>query len=168
MFLTVTVWLFASWTILYSAPYPHPEEVYAIGFTAENSTEFSPYQIAPQLRAYREQLDVFAEYAAVCFQTANVVLDQEPVESSVARTVEGTFKMLGVVPAMGRSFLPEEYRPGGDDVAILSHKFWQERFRADPQVLGRTIQIDDRICRVVGVLPENKGIPVFYSAVYRP
>ena len=168
MFLTVTVWLFAGWTILYSAPYPHPEEVYAVGFTAENSTEFSLYQIAPQLQAYREQLDVFSEYAAVCFQTANVVLDQEPVESSVARTVEGTFKMLGVVPAMGRAFLPEEYRPGGDDVVVLSYKFWKEKFRADPRVLGRTIQIDDRVCRVVGVLPENKGIPIFYSAVYRP
>jgi putative ABC transport system permease protein len=168
MFLTVTVWLFAGWTILYSASYPHPEEVYAIGFTAENSTDFSLYQIAPQLQAYREQLDVFSEYAAVCFQTANVVLDHEPVESSVARTVEGTFKMLGVVPARGRSFLPEEYRPGGDDVVILSYKFWEEKFHADPQVLGRTIQIDDRVCRIVGVLPENKGIPVFYSAVYRP
>lgn len=169
MFLTVTVWLFAAWTILSSAPYPHPEEVYAVGFSPENSTEFAPYQIAPQLQAYREQLAVFAEYAAICNQTGNIVLDQEPIGSNLARTVEGTFKMLGVVPVMGRPFLSEEYRPGGDDVVILSYQFWKEQFHADPQVLNRTIHIDERICRVVGVLAENQGLPdYFYAGVYRP
>jgi hypothetical protein len=64
MFLTVTVWLFSAWTMTSSSSYPHPEEVYAIGFTTKDSTDFAPYQIAPQLQAYRKQLDVFAEYAA--------------------------------------------------------------------------------------------------------
>jgi len=169
MFLTVAVWLFAAWTITSSAPYPHPEEVYAVGFTPENSTEFAPYQVAPQMLAYREQLDVFSEYAAVCFQTSNVVLDEEPVASGVSRALEGTFKMLGVVPAMGRSFVPEEYRPGGDDVVIVSHRFWQEHFHSDPAVLNRTINVDDRICRVVGVLAQDQGLPVYFNGeVFRP
>ena len=169
MFLTVTVWLFAAWTITSFASYPHPEEVYSLGFTTENSADFAPYQIAPQLQAYREQLKVFSEVAVVSNQTCNVVVDNEPVAASVGRTVEGTFKMLGLNPTMGRPFLPEEYRPGGDDVVILSAQFWKDHFHSDPEVLKRTLLIDERICRIVGVLPQNQNYPVyFYYGVYRP
>ena len=77
--------------------------------------------------------------------------------------------MLGAVPALGRSFRPEEYRPGGDDVVILSHQFWREHFHSDPAVLNRTINIDDRICRVVGVLAQDQGFPVYFNGeIFRP
>jgi len=169
MFLTVTVWLFSAWTMTSSSSYPHPEQVYAIGFTTKDSTDFAPYQLAPQLEAYRKQLNVFAEYAAITNQTCNVVFDREPVASSVGRMVEGSLKMLALVPSRGRAFLPEEYRPGGDDVVILSAQFWKEHLHSDPEVLNRTITIDERICRIVGVFSEKQDYPIFfYAGVYRP
>ena len=169
MFLTVTVWLFSAWTFMSFASYPHPEEVYALGFTLESRSDFIPYQIAPQLQAYREQTNVFSECAAISNQNCNVVVDHEPVGASVARTLEGTFKMLGMAPSLGRPFLPEEYRPGGDDVVILSAQFWKEHFHSDPKVLEQTITIDERICRIVGVFSEHQNYPIFiYSGVFRP
>ncbi len=169
MFLTVTVWLFSAWTMTSTSAYPHPEEVYAIGFTTKDSADFAPFQVAPQLEAYRKQLDVFAEYAAITNQSCNVVYDREPVAANVGRIAEGSFKMLDLVPSLGRGFLPEEYRPGGDDVVVLTAQFWKEHLHADPGVLNRTITIDERICRIVGVFSEKQDYPIFfYAGVYRP
>ena len=62
---------------------------------------------------------------------------------------------LGVRPALGRGFLPDEFLPSRDDVVILTQVYWQRRFAADPGVIGRTLRIDGRPCIVVGVLPPN-------------
>src|SRR6185436_7342702 len=63
------------------------------------------------------------------------------------------FSVLGVRFTLGRSFLPEEDAPGGNRVAILSHRVWQERFGADRDIAGRSITMNDTSYTVVGVLP---------------
>ena len=64
--------------------------------------------------------------------------------------------VLGVTPALGRNFLPEEDRPGGNTrVALISHGFWQRRFSGDPGIVGKTLTINDNPFIVVGVLPES-------------
>jgi putative ABC transport system permease protein len=63
---------------------------------------------------------------------------------------------LGVTPALGRNFLPEEDRPGGNTrVALLTHGSWQRRFGGDPDVVGKTLVINDNPFTIVGVLPES-------------
>ena len=62
---------------------------------------------------------------------------------------------LGVRPVLGRGFLAEEFLPGRDDVAILTHVYWQRRFGGDPAVIGRSLRIDGRPVTIVGVLPPN-------------
>jgi putative ABC transport system permease protein len=62
---------------------------------------------------------------------------------------------LGVVPALGRGFLQHESEPGGDDVAILTHAYWQRRFGADRTIVGKTVLLDKRPVTIVGVLPPN-------------
>jgi putative ABC transport system permease protein len=62
---------------------------------------------------------------------------------------------LGVRPALGRGFLPEEFVASRDDVVILTHVYWQRRFAADPAAIGRTVRVDGRPCTIVGVLPPN-------------
>ena len=61
--------------------------------------------------------------------------------------------VLGVKPALGRSFLPEEDRPGGRPVAIISHRFWEQHFSQSPHVLSQAVTLNDRAYTVVGVLP---------------
>jgi hypothetical protein len=53
------------------------------------------------------------------------------------------FPMLGVRPALGRNFLPEEDRPGGPPVVVLSHSLWQRRFRSDPNLIGKRITLNE-------------------------
>lgn len=65
------------------------------------------------------------------------------------------FKTLGVQPALGRDFLPEEDEPGKNRVVILSHRLWQRRYNGDPKVVGSKINIGGALFDVVGVMPAS-------------
>jgi predicted permease len=68
------------------------------------------------------------------------------------------FEVLGVTPVLGRTFLPsEEEHLGAPPVIVLGHGIWQERFGGDPDIVGRTIELNRTACTVVGVAPEGFG-----------
>src|SRR5438876_1936 len=69
------------------------------------------------------------------------------------------FPMLGVQPAVGRNFTREEDTPNGPKAAILGHGLWQSRFGGDPDVLGRTITLNQQSYTVVGILPARFQYP---------
>lgn len=65
------------------------------------------------------------------------------------------FDVLQVKPVVGRAFLPnEDQAVGGNPVVVLSHNFWQRRMGADPNIAGKTVQLNNRAYQVVGVAPE--------------
>ncbi|MGH9594117.1 MAG: ABC transporter permease, partial [Bryobacteraceae bacterium] len=66
---------------------------------------------------------------------------------------------LGVQPLMGRSFSAGEDRPGGASVAMISYGLWQSRFGGQHDALGKTILIDGRVWRIVGILPAAFEFP---------
>lgn len=66
------------------------------------------------------------------------------------------FDVLQVKPMMGRSFLPDEDKaPGANAVVVLSHSFWQRRLASDPNITGKTVQLNNRAYEVIGVAPES-------------
>src|SRR5262249_61959294 len=69
------------------------------------------------------------------------------------------FPTLGVRPALGRVFISEECKPGGDHVAVISYILWLRRYGADPSLIGRTITLDREQYTVVGVMPDNFEFP---------
>ena len=70
------------------------------------------------------------------------------------------FRVLGVEPVLGRSFLPEEAAPPGlESAVILTHGLWQRRYGGDPGIVGRAVVINDRARTVVGVMPPNFKFP---------
>jgi putative ABC transport system permease protein len=73
------------------------------------------------------------------------------------------FATLGVQPTLGRVFLDEERAPAGDfrytEVAILSHRLWQRRFGADPDIVGKQIELDSGPSTIVGVMPPGFDLP---------
>ena len=71
------------------------------------------------------------------------------------RVGAGYFRVLGIPPAMGREFTADEDRPGGPRVVILSHNFWARTLNADPNVIGRAIQLRGAQYTVVGVMPAS-------------
>jgi putative ABC transport system permease protein len=82
-----------------------------------------------------------------------------------AREIQGIrasaniFDVLGVRPALGRGFLPEEDEPGRGRVVLLTDRFWRSYFHSDPSVVGRTITLDEAPYQVVGVLAASFHFP---------
>ncbi len=76
-----------------------------------------------------------------------------------ARVSADFFATLGVRPALGRDFLPEEDRPGARQVLVLSHRLWERRFGADPRILGRQLRLNGGLYTVVGVMPAGFAFP---------
>ncbi len=84
---------------------------------------------------------------------------------------EDYFRVLGVRAALGRSFLPEEFKSlGTAPVAVLSHGFWQTRFGGDPDILGKTFRMNGVVYTVVGVAPPSFGgmFPAVSSQMWIP
>jgi len=70
--------------------------------------------------------------------------------------VEGNFfQVLGIQPALGRLFTPDEIVKGGRPVVLLSHSFWQRQFASNPKIIGQAITLNDVAVTVVGVLPAS-------------
>jgi putative ABC transport system permease protein len=79
--------------------------------------------------------------------------EPERIQASVATS--DLFSMLGVRAVVGRTFLPDEDKPGGGAVMVLSHRYWERRFGADPTIVGREVSLDGQRFRIVGVLPDT-------------
>ncbi len=78
----------------------------------------------------------------------------DPMEIAVTRTSPNFFDLLGVAPALGRGFTPDEVGPGRDDVIVLTHGLWN-RIGADPGIVGREVRLQGRPFTVIGVLPPD-------------
>jgi predicted permease len=85
--------------------------------------------------------------------------EANPVQLRCGEVAQSFLPTLGVNPVLGRNFLPEEDVPHGPRVAIISHALWTSRFHRDPNVLQRTIDLDETPTRIVGVLPANFEMP---------
>jgi len=77
----------------------------------------------------------------------------EPVRVVAARVSASFFTLLGVQPLLGRTFLPEENRPGRTHVVLVSDNFWKSRMAGDRSAVGKTLRLDEEPSIVVGVLP---------------
>src|SRR5205809_2727821 len=83
-----------------------------------------------------------------------------PAERIVSGAVTADFfPLLGVQPAVGRNFTQEEDTPNGPRAAILGHGLWQSRFGGDPDILDRTITLNQQSYTVVGILPARFQYP---------
>jgi predicted permease len=111
--------------------------------------EFKHYQREARLD---DQLAVFFDQGSLNVSPA---APGAPVERVPVSYVEHNFfSLLGVPPALGRGFVPEETREGAAPaVVVISHRFWQAKLGARPDVVGATLRLNDRAYEIVGVMP---------------
>jgi putative ABC transport system permease protein len=84
----------------------------------------------------------------------------EGVEGVPAGIASGDFfETLGVQPMLGRTFVPEDDQPGSNQVVVLSYGYWRDRFGGDRNLIGKTLQLDDKLFTVIGVLPREFDTP---------
>jgi predicted permease len=126
----------------------------------ENVADNASY---PDFADWRTRNHVFTEMAAFHTDSFTLSGSGEALHVPGAIVSAELFALLGVQPALGRTFLPQEDRPGGTAegfTVILSHRLWAEHFGSDPRILQHAIDLDDRRFTVVGVMPAGFQFPV--------
>jgi putative ABC transport system permease protein len=124
---------------------------------------------------WRARSRSFDSMAAFTPASATLSLGEQPQRIKVLRVSANYFSVIGMKPALGRDFLPEEDQPGAVRVAMLSDGVWKRTFGSDRGVLGRTISLDKNAYTVVGVLPaefdlasEDLFVPIAQSTARGP
>jgi putative ABC transport system permease protein len=113
----------------------------------------------PNFRVWQRECRSFDEVAIVEPWNKTLTGYGEAEQISGGRASANLFDVLGVVPELGRTFLPQEDTPGKDHVVILTDSFWRDRFHGDPTILGRSITLDGEPLQVVGILPASFRFP---------
>ncbi len=110
---------------------------------------------------YRQQNTAFEQFAASYSipLAVNLTGNGEPERLVSAGVTGNYFDALGVQPAMGRSFVLDNEKPGNDQVTVLSYALWQRRFGGDPNIVNKTVLLDGKSCLVLGVMPKNFNFP---------
>jgi putative ABC transport system permease protein len=103
------------------------------------------------LVAASRSLDAATTYT---MERSNLTGLEVPEQLTVVVATPSIFDVFGVPPALGRGFRPEEGVEGAGRVVVLEHDYWQTRFLADRDVLGRTVTLDGEAHTIVGVMPE--------------
>ncbi len=108
----------------------------------------------PDFLDWRAQNNTFEAMGAFGGTYLNLTEGDEPVRIRGAHATASVFDVLGVQPALGRTFLPEEDL-SGIPVVLLSHALWTERFGARPDLVGSSIRINGAPHTVIGIMPEG-------------
>ncbi len=136
--------LFSAINTLFLRPlsYPQPEQlVRAWGSFPERGLDRANASW-PRFSAWREQQQSFTEFSAQSFTGFTLTGRGDPENLNGVRVTENFFRALGVQPLLGRTFSPDEDRPGGANVAVLSHSFWQRRFGGDKSILDQAVVLN--------------------------
>jgi putative ABC transport system permease protein len=107
-------------------------------------------------RAQNRTLSGLVEFHAMSF-TLFGHGDPERVRTGVVSY--NYFDLFGVKPLLGRTFLPDDDKLGAPPVLLLSYEYWKNNFGSDPQIVGKTFEMNDKVHTVVGVLPPVPQYP---------
>jgi putative ABC transport system permease protein len=144
--------------LLRRLPYPNDHQLMTV-WTRLSTGEHETASM-PDYTDWKAQNASFSRMTAFANSNDNLAApggDPERVPS--ARVIADFFPTLGVTPAAGRWFVPEEFTFGSHRVVVLSHGLWQRRFGANPAIVGQTITLNSRPYTVVGIAPESARLP---------
>lgn len=147
--------------LLKPLPYPEPQKLVTVWgrFTGIGLPDDRNYISAPEFRDIQDLNHSFSEAAAMTDASFNIA-GASPERIEGAAVSPGLFPMLGIQPAVGRVFTPEEAQPGRDQELLLGYGLWARRFGSEPNVIGRALSVNGHSMTIVGVLPKGFDFPL--------
>ncbi|WP_224247770.1 ABC transporter permease [Hyalangium gracile] len=145
--------------LLRPLPFREPERLFRV-MRHDSFRDDAPLSV-PQYAFLMRQEQPFSQMMAwlVIEGGFNLTGNGPPERISAARVTASFFEVLGVSPAHGRAFHPEEDVEGGPRVVLLGHELWQQRFGARPDIVGQAIALNGEDHTVVGVAPPGFNFP---------
>jgi putative ABC transport system permease protein len=147
--------------LLRSMPYKDPAGLAIVWNDYGNQGQSLPAVSPPDFKDYRERSRLIEFAGASGTPGGTLMLDDpggggnRPQQFDMATVTPNFFSLLGVTPALGRNFTPEEAALNGPRVVILSNRVWRSTFHSDSELIGRTIQLNGLPSTVVGILPQS-------------
>lgn len=153
--------------LYHSLPYPDGDRLVRVYRTAPQSQSWEHSRA--DFLDHREQNHVFSFLAAYMWEGFNFSPPGlTPERLTAVHVTADFFPMLGIRPALGRVFSREEM--DGDQVTVLSHKFWESHLNGDTNAVGQTLRFDGEPVRIIGVMPASFDFPILWGHpdVWRP
>ncbi len=136
-------------TLLAPLPYPDPEQLVMVWSRIQGNRNSSA---AGDFLDWKRKAVVFQDLNAWSGRSVSLTVGERPDRAQAQLTTPGFVSMMGHRFLLGRDFLPEEGEVGQDQVLVLTHRFWQQRFGGDRDIIGREVRLDAKPHIVVGVL----------------
>jgi putative ABC transport system permease protein len=152
--------------LLRPLPFHHPERLVAVHSIDLKDATHGGEISYPAFLDWRSQSHSFEAMSVWNTTSLTYTGGDQPESIRSAMVSANLFSILGVSPALGRSFTAEEDHPGGDPLAVmLSYEFWQSHFGSDPNAVGHSLTLDDEKYSVVGVMPPRFQFPMQQNRV---
>ena len=156
---TVAIFTVVDAVLLRPLPYPEADRLVTIRHHAPGLDLPELSNSPGTLRFYRDEANFLEVLAAYDVSFRNLIADSRPERVQVTYATPEIFDVLGVQPDRGRPFSVADAEEGAAPVAILTHATWVARFGRDPDVLGRTVDLDGATTEIIGVMPEGFAFP---------
>jgi putative ABC transport system permease protein len=153
--------------LLHSLPYPNPDRLVLAWETDANEASDTYIVAAPTYGDWRRELTSLESIGLWEYRTFNLAAGEEPEQVSGIRASASLFQVLGVPPALGRTFTEAE-DTSGDAIAVVSDDVWRRHLGADPGAIGRTLRLNGRTHDVIGVMPPDFEFPRAGYGVWVP
>ncbi|MCF3649871.1 ABC transporter permease [Synoicihabitans lomoniglobus] len=137
-----------------SAPFPEADRIVQLtGAVPQGPRQVFSFEEVQEIRAGSTAFAALTTFNRTQFVVAESNHATERLGGVLASAE--MFETFGVQPMLGRAFTAAETEPGRNDVVLLSHAFWQQRYGGDAAVLGRTLRLDGRNVTIIGVMPAH-------------
>jgi predicted permease len=155
---TTAIFSVVNATLLHPLPYPHPEQLVSVeddlpGVGAEN-VGIS----IPEWQDF-ERSGIFQHVSPIGGGSVNLTGASQPARIFFAAVPPNYFALIGVKPQLGHSFNPEDHTPGFTLECLISDGLWKRAFGRDPQIVGRSVRLDNDLYQIIGVMPAGYQDP---------
>jgi len=150
----------AAFSIVYAVllrplPYPHQEQLVRVFDDLRGSNVPNVGMSEPELTDLQQRSGVFEDISVVWPINADLSGGNRPERIEALATSPNYFTLLGAKPRLGRVYTKDDNVPGFIDGVVLSDGFWRRQFGADPNILGKSLRIDNDPYIVMGVMPPD-------------
>jgi predicted permease len=142
-------------TVLRPAPFLYADRLVDVMDYSRKANGGGSSLSPAKILGWQSQPALFERFEGMEPQQFDIAGDGTPERVSACRVTLGLFSMLGVSPALGRTFVDGDGQPGSPHVVIISDELWRRRFGGRPEALGRLITLNDQDYTVVGVMPRR-------------
>jgi putative ABC transport system permease protein len=156
----------ADYVLIKPLPFPDPDRLVSVW---QHPPGYSQMELSPgNYRDWKTMSSSFSAMGAHFGFATNLVGTEEPERVEGTVLTPEVFAILGARPLLGRAFTEADADPDGAATVVLSHGFWRSQLAADPDAVGRVINLDGTPTQIVGVMPAQFRFPTSRSRLWVP